>query len=222
MKHFSKFLKGIRAAFVGFSVLFALSIFGLLVQLVVIPDNLTARVGVTTVSGASAPAPTAPAAGDARVEGLRADVVVPLGKQGPAELKRITRLAIIPSLLVIAISGLVLCQLVQRLFGNLESGELFAAQNLRLLRTIGIVLVVATVLERIVGDLGRHFFGEYAASHVTVAGAKILPIVDRLGISGVALEVGRVDFAVAGLLLLVMVRAFQEGLALKRESELTV
>ena len=213
-----KIIKGIRAAFVGFRWLFLVSIVAVIIQFVVGPKTLTATLGLAPETPALAGLQTGDSA--VHVDGLKADVTLAVGDNG--ELRRVAFVSVLPGMLIIACAGLVLCEMVQRLARNLETGELFSDRNLNFLRGIGLVLVISAVLENLVTSVGRHVFGQYAAAHLSVPGAKILPIVDHLGIKELSIQTGGWAVFVLGLLFLLLIQACREGLKLKQETDLTV
>ena len=216
----SQILKGIRAAFLGFRWLFVLGLVGIIIQLVKGPASITATVGFAPDPSALVQNTDAQAA-PVYLETLKADVKIPVNPSADSELKALSRLAILPGMFVAACAGLVLCEIVQRLLKNLEAGELFSDDNLKLLRNFAIVLVAGTVFERLLVSWSNHAFGQYAAAHLTFAGARVLAVADHVGIAELRLNLGSADLFIA-LLLLLLVWAFKEGAALKRESDLTV
>lgn len=215
-----KILKGIRAAFLGFRWLFGLCLVGILIQLINVPASITATIGLAPDPAALVRA-IGVQGGPVHLDALKADVTIPVGKTADAELKTLARLATLPGMFVAACAGLVLCEIVQRLVRNLSIGELFSDGNLKLLRGFAIVLVAATVVERLLVSWSNYAFGKYAAAHLMFAGARVLAAADHVGVPALQLNLGSPDLLI-GLLLLLMVWAFKEGAALKRDSELTV
>jgi hypothetical protein len=218
--HSPKILKGIRAAFIGFRWLFVLSLIGIVYQFVAGPASITATVGLAPESTSLAQNVSAPA-DRLHIDGLKAEVTVPVGPNADAELKSLSRSATLPWMLVAAAAGLALCELAQRLAENLATGELFSERNRKLLKIFSFVLVGATVVARLLAEWGNHAFGKYAASHLTVAGGRVLATADHVGIAELRLNLGNPDLLIA-LLLLVVVWAFSEGAALRRDSDLTI
>jgi hypothetical protein len=213
-------LKGIRAAFLGFRWLFVLCLIGILIQFVKGPSSVTATVGLA-VDSSSTIHNTEALAAPIQLDALKADVKITVNDTATAELKTLARLATLPSMLIAACAGLVLCEIGQRLIKNLETGELFSNRNLGLLRGFAIVLIAGTVIQRLLVGWGNQAFGQYAAAHLTFAGGRVLAVADHVGVAELRLNLGGVDLLV-GLLLLLIVWAFKEGAALKRESDLTV
>ncbi|HVZ63631.1 MAG TPA: DUF2975 domain-containing protein [Lacunisphaera sp.] len=215
-----KILKAIRAFFLGFRWLFVISLLVLAYKLVVGPMGVTATVGVAPQAFPPAVNSAAPGA-PLQFGGLKAAVVLPVGNAADPELKSVARIATIPWMAVAALAGLVLCEIVQRLVRNLEAGEMFSEANRKLLRNFAFVLVGATLLDRIAIGWGNHVFGHYAASHLTVGGARVLPLVDSVAITEFQLNFGNHELLVV-LLLLLIVWAFKEGAAIKRDTDLTI
>lgn len=215
-----KVLKGLRAAFVGFRWLFILCVLGVVYQMIVGPASLTATIGLapdstTVVRNTSAPEALL------HLGGLKADVKVPVGTAADAQLKTVARLATLPWMGAAAFAGLVLCEIVQRMIKNLETGELFSDRNVKLLRVFAIVLVASAVIVRVLEGAGNYLFGEYAAAHLTVTGARVLASAEHTAIGEFQLSLGNADVLVALLLLLILL-AFKQGAALKQDSELTI
>lgn len=215
-----KILKGIRAVFLGFRWLFIISLLVLAYKLVVGPMGVTATVGVAPSAFPHAVDSSAPDA-PLQFAGLKAVLVLPVGDAANPELKSAARIATIPWMFVAALAGVVLCEIVQRLIRNLEAGEMFSDANRKLLRNFAWVLVGATLLERIAVGWGNHVFGDYAVSHLAVGGARVLAAVDNVAITEFQLNFGNGDLLIA-LLLLLIVWAFKEGAAIKRDSDLTI
>lgn len=215
-----KILKGIRAVILGFRWLFVISLLVLTYKLVVGPMGVTATVGVAPRAfpqAVNSAAPDAPL----QFAGLKAVLVLPVGDSADPELKAAARIATIPWMFVAASAGLILCEIVQRLIRNLEAGEMFSDGNRKLLRNFGYVLVGATVLERVAAGWGNRVFGQYALSHLTVGGTRVLAAVENVGITEFQLNFGNGDLLVV-LLLLLVVWAFKEGAAIKRDTDLTI
>lgn len=215
-----KILKAIRAFFLGFRWLFVISLLVLAYKLVVGPMGVTATVGIAPQAyppAVNSAAPDAPL----QFGGLKAALVLPVGDGADPELKSVARIATIPWMFVAAFGGLVLSEMAQRLVRNLEAGEMFSDANRKLLRNFAFVLVGATVLERIAVGWGNHVFGHYAASHLTVGGARVLAAVEPVGITEFQLNFGNGDLLVV-LLLLLVVWAFKEGADIKRDTDLTI
>lgn len=215
-----KILKGIRAVILGFRWLFILSLLVLAYKLIVGPMGVTATVGVapsafpTAVNSATLGAPL-------QFAGMKAILVLPVGDAADSDLRTAARVATIPWMFVAAFAGVVLCEIVQRLIRNLEAGEMFSEANRKLLRNFAYVLVGGTLLERIIEACGNFVFGRYAASHLTVGGAPVLGRVDNVAITEFQLSFGNHELLVI-LLLLLVVWAFKEGAAIKRDTDLTI
>lgn len=104
---------------------------------------------------------------------------------------------------------------LRHLCANLESGEIFTDANLRLVRNIGRLLVVGALVGTALQLAHYHFINGYLIQHATITG---------LNASLDSGFPGQLHFSyfITGLLVLLIAEAFRQGLALKKESELTV
>jgi hypothetical protein len=217
MKNPPKIIKGIRAAFMGFRWLFAFVFIATIVAWIRGPQTVVATVSVTpelaTITRASDN--SAPV----HVREFKADVRIPVGND--SELRRVARLAVFPPMLIMCIAGFFLCEVTQRLIGNFTRRELFSTANAGLLRAFAVGLVVSTIVVRMASGWANSSFGAYAAAHLAVAGGRVLPVADHIGVAELNLDLGNADILVF-LLLLLVVWAIKEGLAIKQENDLTV
>jgi hypothetical protein len=132
----------------------------------------------------------------------------------PQLLTRV-RWTTMPLLVIVLGSWFLLLGFLRRLCANIETGEMFSDNNLRLVRNIGLLLVISELVGDAMLLLSHHLLGSYLAQHATITGIDAnlqSEVISQLGISGI----------VTGLLVLLIAEAFRQGLALKKESELTV
>jgi hypothetical protein len=107
--------------------------------------------------------------------------------------------------------GLALLELFRRMLRSVERHEVFAASNIRDVRTIGILLVGSSILKAFTAA----WLAMRMAAIVTpyLAGGKVtLESSSNGGLPGLA----------TGLMILVLAEVFRQGLTLKEESDLTI
>jgi hypothetical protein len=127
-----------------------------------------------------------------------------------------------PAIIVVVVSSWLLCSALRAVCGNIAQGEVFTDPNLRLIRNIGVLLIVFSVAGFLVQLLASAIMDRYFAQHVSTSG--LPPGLDGslhfqlTLVSQFPVEPG----LVAGLLVLLLSQAFRQGLALKAENDLTV
>ncbi len=130
------------------------------------------------------------------------------------------RWTVIPAALVLIVFSWVLFSSLRTVCGNIERGEVFNENNLRLVRGIGMTLMAYSLVSAVAGFWAAHVMGSYLVQHVSVAG---LPA--GAGALGFLMPAGLLTVPgglVIGGLVLVVSEAFRQGLTLKTESDLTV
>lgn len=131
----------------------------------------------------------------------------------------------LPLLLIHALFLMVLFDLLRRLFTNVGRGESFTPQNVRLVQIVGGALIVFAVISTLVKDWFAHVTFAFLMQHteVTVSQAPVrLPQIGDAHVHfGTVLPFGNAAFW-SGLLVLALAEVFRQGLALKREHDLTV
>lgn len=130
----------------------------------------------------------------------------------------------LPLLILNALFFAILFDLFRRLFRNVGHGESFTMQTVRLVQITGLSLLayslIAAVMEgwfqsALFGFLVRH-------SHIVMSGTAIqLPQPPNFAFSGGQFPFGTPYF-LAGLLVLALSEVFRQGLALKKEHDLTI
>jgi len=143
-----------------------------------------------------------------------------------AALVSALRQAIIPAMTALIIFSYVLFSALRNLCANLERGEVFNDENLRLVRRIGLTLIVYSLLGVGLEIWASHALGGYFGQHVVLTGLKTdMPFTPSFGAlhfsmpSGLLTNLGGL---VIGCLVLVVAEAFRQGLNLKTENDLTV
>jgi hypothetical protein len=129
----------------------------------------------------------------------------------------------LPLLLIYAVFFTALFELLRRLFRNVGRGESFTPQSVRLVQIVGGSLIVFSLISAVGESWFAHAMYSYLADHtqVAISGTPVrLPPGDNPPV------LGRVPFRssafYSGLLVLALAEVFRQGLALRRENELTV
>lgn len=163
--------------------------------------------------------------GSLALHSLRGTLQVDLCSQD-ATLVSALRQAIIPSMAVLIIFSYVLFTALRNLCANLERGAVFNDENLRLVRRIGVSLIVYSLLGGGLEIWASHVLGGYFGPHVALSGLKAnLPFAHGAGAMMFSLPSGLMTNPgglVIGCLVLVVAEAFRQGLKLKTENDLTV
>jgi hypothetical protein len=118
------------------------------------------------------------------------------------------------------ILGFLICHWMWRLCRNVENGEIFNAANLRLVRWVGIALVVDAIGGFIVEQWTTAYVAGYIQHYVSFSGLELIKGNSQfLWVKGMTFDV---DQLITGLLVLCLAEVFRTGLELKRETDLTV
>jgi len=133
------------------------------------------------------------------------------------ELANAIRWTLLPQFLLSFVAWLLTFSLLRTLCVRVESGEVFSEANLRSVRNLGRVLVTWSLVDGALCFWTSHHLGGYLARQGTLTGlnATLLadsPIIGKLPVNDL----------VTGLLVLILAEAFRQGLALKKENDLTV
>ena len=122
--------------------------------------------------------------------------------------------------------GWLVCGALRRLCGNLNRGEVFSENNLRLIRRVGIIMIGYAVFGSLLTVWSAHVIDGYLDHRVTVTGIKMAAQFPAgLGALHFSPKPGfsqEFDCLIIGSVVLLIAQAFRQGLALKTESELTV
>ncbi len=129
-------------------------------------------------------------------------------------------LSLLPMMVGIAFALLV-CHWMWGLCRNVENGEIFSANNLKLVRWLGILLVIEPLVLGVLGIWNAQLLAEYARENISVGGLQSeLPMAKLFFGSGSGgFDIGAI---VIGLLVLCLAEVFRQGLLLKQDAELTV
>ena len=131
----------------------------------------------------------------------------------------------LPLVLTYVLFLAVIFDLLRRLFRNVGRGESFTPQSVRLVQIIGGALIVFAVAEAIIKGWYMRMVAAYLLQHsaLTVSGSAVrLPQLNPAQIHfGHWLPFGQSAFW-SGLLVLALAEVFRQGLALRRDADLTV
>jgi hypothetical protein len=130
----------------------------------------------------------------------------------------------LPVLLVYALFFAALFELLRRLFRNVGSGHSFTPQSVRLVQIVGGSLIAFSLVSAIAEGWFAYAMWGYLVDHaqIAVSGTPVqLPPAHRPPWLGHGFPLHRPAFF-AGLLVLALAEVFRQGLALQRDSDLTV
>jgi len=128
-----------------------------------------------------------------------------------------------PSLLVTIVTSYMLFTALRRLCGNWEVGDMFNEENFGLVRRIGRILVISSLLNAALALWSSAMVGAFLRSHVSIGGG--LKLLEFSGRTPFQPPVGILSIPhglVIGCLVLMLAAAFRQGLKLKAENDLTV
>jgi hypothetical protein len=165
-----------------------------------------------------------PASGTISLDSLEGHISV-TEKAGTDALQQLKR-QIAPTLFITYLLWFAVTNLLWRVCRNIETGQVFVADNLKLLRWLGVWIIVCGVLMTIAINWEHAHVAVFVKQHATFGGLTVAnsPNEHATGaarILGYAWAINYTEL-ITGLLLLALAEVFRQGLALKRESELTV
>jgi hypothetical protein len=129
----------------------------------------------------------------------------------------------LPLLLIHAVFFAALFELLRRLFRNVGRGDSFTPQSVRLVQIVGGALIVFSLISAVGESWFAHAMYAYLTEHtqIAISGTSVLlPRAENTRL------IARLPFGspvfLSGLLVLALAEVFRQGLALQRESDLTV
>jgi len=141
------------------------------------------------------------------------------------ELTSTLRWSLIPSILVLAVFSWLMFTALLKICTSIGQKEAFTERNLRLVRSLGFILIGYNVVGFAVHLWAARVMNGYFSHHVTVDGIKTtaqfpggLGALQYTFGAGFPIEGG----LVTGFMVLLMAEAFRQGLALKTENDLTI
>ena len=156
------------------------------------------------------------------LKGMRASLRAQPGGEDKV-VRAILLQSTVPSLLVTIVTAYVLFTALRRLCGNWEAGDMFSDENLRLVRRIGLTLVISSLVNAVLAVWTSAVVGVFLRSHVSIGGG--LKWLDFAGTTPFDPPAGIMSIPsglVIGCLVLMLTAAFRQGLKLKAENDLTV
>ena len=162
--------------------------------------------------------------GSLLLHSLRGTLQVDLASQDAA-LTSALRRAIIPPMAALVIFSYILFTALRNVCANLERGDVFTEENMRLVRRIGTNLIIYSLVGAGLEIWTSHVLGVYFNQHVVLTGSIQPAIRQRRAALHFMLPAGLVTAQgglLIGALVLVVAEAFRQGLNLKTENDLTV
>jgi hypothetical protein len=157
--------------------------------------------------------------GAVALNSLRAGLQMDLASNDPALTSAVRRL-MFPSLVVFTTISWLLFSALRNVCANIERGEVFTEQNFRMVRGIGVILIVSSLINALHGVWAAYVIGSYFNAHVTLTG--MLSGLHVGGAQSARFSISGDNGLVVGCLVLVVAEAFRQGLKLKTENDLTV
>ena len=142
----------------------------------------------------------------------------------PAGVVELLKAYGLPVLFVYAVFCAALFEVLRRLFRNVGSGHSFTPQSVRLVQVVGGSLIVFALVSAIAEGWFAYAMYGYLVDHaqIAISGTPVqLPPAERPPWLGHGFPWHRSAFY-AGLLVLALAEVFRQGLALQRDSDLTV
>jgi Protein of unknown function (DUF2975) len=226
MSHFLP--KLFRAVFTGLAVLTALAAVGLIAVILVDPTlPPDARFGPVHGEVLGQPAtlalqPDASGQGEPALSAgaFNGNVIMTVDKASGA-IELLKRYGL-PLLLIYAVFFTALFELLRRLFRNVGRGDSFTPQSVRLVQIVGGALIVFSLISAVGESWFAHAMYAYLTEHtqIAISGTSVrLPPGGHMKL--LRSPLGSPVFW-SGLLVLALAEVFRQGLALQRESDLTV
>lgn len=161
-----------------------------------------------------------PATAEFRLSSLSGTVHASEGRAGNADFERFNRQTLFPSLFFTYLLWLAVSDLLWRLSRNVERGEVFVDANLKLLRWLGLAVMVSSPLLWIARGWEKLRLQEFVLEHVRFEGLHLAA--SDTGMTTLLLYSPFNMSVLTGLLIFVVAEVFRQGLALKQEADLTV
>lgn len=171
--------------------------------------------------------PQPKAADGIRLRALTGTVLVSTHAEG-GKLIAATRVPVLVNRLTRVLILFAIAHLLWRLCQAVERGEVFSLGNSRLVRWLGVALVVRPIIGLVFETWQRASVARYLEDHVRFDGLRSIVTANDLAwwerAIDNAVRYGDFDFTLftTGLLVLVLAEVFRRGLALKQENDLTV
>lgn len=129
----------------------------------------------------------------------------------------------LPLILIKILFLTALFELLRRLFRNVGRGDSFTPQSVRLVQSIGVSLIVFWLVSSLAAGWFAYAAYDYISQHTQIAVSGTPVQLPPAGAHGWFGEIHIFDWVFfSGLLVLALAEVFRQGLALKRDNELTV
>jgi len=135
----------------------------------------------------------------------------------------------LPLILLRIVFFIVVFELLRRLFRNVGRGESFTQPTLRLVQILGVSLIAYSLVSAFTEAWFVHAMYSYVAQNalITISGSPVHLPLHFSQSNGMRISMGNdfpfgTPFFFSGLLVLALSEVFRQGLALKRENDLTV
>lgn len=130
---------------------------------------------------------------------------------------------VMPAMFVIVVFSYMLVTSLRNLCRNIEAGEIFTKDNLRLIRGIGFNLVSYSLANMVIGFWSSAVMGSYLGEHAMLkSGLSFSKTGGSVQFDLPQHVISNPGGLLAGCLVLVLTEAFRQGLTLKTENDLTV
>jgi hypothetical protein len=152
---------------------------------------------------------------DIRVRRLTGELEISVHNSDP-QLAAAARWILLPRTLLIFVLPWMLFGLLRKICARVEQGEIFSEANFRSIRNLGLLLVGWSLADVALAFWANRWIGDYLVRSAAISGLDATLTTASNSISD------PLDTLVTGLLVLLVAEAFRQGLALKKENELTV
>lgn len=155
----------------------------------------------------------------ARFQNLRGEISVPaITDQDRSFIRRIGTIESI----VICAFGFLTCHWLWQLCRNVERGDIFSTTNLKLVRRLGGLLIVETIVDQTLGSWKVGAVAAFVRDRVSFTGLEVVAPTSGLFLFQPDSTELNINQIIIGVLVLCLAEVFRQGLKLKQESELTV
>lgn len=148
--------------------------------------------------------------------------------QSPNGLDASIKWATVPLILVNGGFFLVLCELLRRLFRNVERRESFSSVNIRLVRRVGLAILLFTLLSAVAESYFGYSVLRYLGPSGALMGQEVLLTPASAENAAIKMSSAQVQFSLnfssllAGLVVIALSEVFRQGRQLQEENQLTI
>lgn len=149
-------------------------------------------------------------------------------KNSPGDLGAFARRAVLPLMLLYTAFMTALFDFLRRLFRCVELGESFTERSVRLVQKLGLTIIAYALLSMAAKVWHDHAIVNYLSRHAAVQGLNLTFTAPAPSGDAAAVNLGHFAFqfnfdgVLIGLLVLALGEVFRQGLALQKESDLTI